>query len=197
LHLVGPQLSGGHCHEALCRRHRNRSFVNDWVTPYASVRAVDAVCDSVRTLINPNRAANSARVPESDAGGGVGDLPGAAAWGIATSIGLFRLRNWARLSILVFSVLLVLMSAPSGLMALLMPFPAPRGADPSFTTVMRVGMGAFWLGLLAIGIWWLVFFNRAKVKFNARHPDRRCLRLRPTYSPIARPKCRRSVLRVP
>src|ERR1700722_11866918 len=31
-----------------------------------------------------------------------------AAWGIATSIGLFRLRAWARISIIIFSVLLIL-----------------------------------------------------------------------------------------
>ena len=52
----------------------------------------------------------------------------AAAWGITTSIGLLRLRNWARLSIIVFSVLLALMSGPSALMVLLMPsFPTPHG----------------------------------------------------------------------
>jgi hypothetical protein len=89
----------------------------------------------------------------------------AAAWGITTSIGLLRLRNWARLSIIVFSVLLALMSGPSALMVLLMPsFPTPHGADASFMTAMRVGMGAFWSTILAIAIWWLVFFNRAKVK---------------------------------
>src|SRR5215467_3419442 len=33
-----------------------------------------------------------------------------AIWGIATSIGLFLLKRWARLSILVFSVLLTIMS---------------------------------------------------------------------------------------
>jgi hypothetical protein len=90
---------------------------------------------------------------------------GAAAWGIATSIGLLRLRNWARLSIIVFSVLLIIMSGFSGLMLVSAPaFPNPNGANPSVMTAMRVVMGVFWLGQLAIGIWWLVFFNRASVK---------------------------------
>jgi hypothetical protein len=79
---------------------------------------------------------------------------GTAAWGIATSIGLLMLRNWARLSILVFSVLLTLMSVFSAPMVLFMPpFPTPSGAGPSVVTAMRIVMGAFWLGLLAIGIW--------------------------------------------
>lgn len=90
---------------------------------------------------------------------------GVAAWGIATGIGLLRLRNWARLSIIVFSVLLIIMSGFSGLMLLSAPaFPNPSGTNPSVMTAVRAVMGVFWLGQLAIGIWWLVFFNRASVK---------------------------------
>jgi len=89
----------------------------------------------------------------------------AAAWGIATSIGLLNLRNWARLSIIVFSVLLILMSGFSGLMLLSAPmFPNPSEANPSVMAAVRILMGAFWAAQLGIGIWWLVFFNRAKVK---------------------------------
>jgi hypothetical protein len=94
-----------------------------------------------------------------------------AAWGITTSIGLFRLRNWARISIIVFAALLAIF----GLFGLLgafamfaMPAPAmPPGArlDPNFfLMVMRAIMVAFALAQLGIGSWWLVFFNRAKVK---------------------------------
>lgn len=60
-----------------------------------------------------------------------------AVWGITTSIGLFRLRNWGRISIIIFAALL--------------PFFAP----------------AFWVFaplLLGVAIWWLVFFNLAHVK---------------------------------
>ncbi|MGO9085391.1 MAG: hypothetical protein ACLQBK_09210 [Candidatus Sulfotelmatobacter sp.] len=90
---------------------------------------------------------------------------GVAAWGIATGIGLLRLRNWARLSIIVFSVLLIIMSAFSALMLVSAPaFPNLNEANPSVMTAMRVAMGVFWLGQLGVGIWWLVFFNRAKVK---------------------------------
>jgi hypothetical protein len=89
-----------------------------------------------------------------------------AIWGILTSIGLFRLRNWARISTIVFSVLLILMSGFAALTVLLIPlFAVPNGAmDPSVFRVMQICMGAFCLTQLGIGIWWLVFFNRARVK---------------------------------
>jgi len=91
---------------------------------------------------------------------------GPAVWGILTSIGLFRLKNWARISVIVFSVLLILMSAFSGLGLLVLPvISVPKGMpDPGVMLAVRVLMGVFWAVLLGIGIWWLVFFNRAKVK---------------------------------
>ncbi len=89
-----------------------------------------------------------------------------AVWGIVTSIGLWRLKNWARISIIVFSVLLILMGGFSGLMTLVVPMPpTPNGTvDPSVMTGIRISMGAFMLALAGIGVWWLVFFNRSKVK---------------------------------
>jgi hypothetical protein len=88
-----------------------------------------------------------------------------AIWGIATAIGLWRLKNWARISIIVFSVLLILMGGFTGLIMLIMPFPSTPTAtpDPAFMATVRIVMGGFWLTLLGIGIWWLVFFTRAKV----------------------------------
>jgi hypothetical protein len=90
-----------------------------------------------------------------------------AIWGILTSIGLLRLKEWARISMIVFSVLLILMSGFGGLTSLLIPFPPPTAkqpVDPSIFAGIRIAMTAFWLALLAVGIWWVVFFNRAKVK---------------------------------
>ena len=88
-----------------------------------------------------------------------------AIWGIASGIGLLRLRNWARVSAIVFAVLLILISAFSGLMLLVMPaFPTPSGSDAAIMASVRVAIGLFWLGLLGVGVWWLVFLNRAGVK---------------------------------
>src|SRR5260370_28806975 len=45
--------------------------------------------------------------------------------GIATGINLLHLREWARISVLVFSGLLLVISLPGIVMMLLFPFPAP------------------------------------------------------------------------
>ena len=89
-----------------------------------------------------------------------------AAWGILTGIGLFRLKKWARISIIVFSVLLILQSAFGVLIALIMPF-LPRqnqSADPAAMIISSIIMAVLALTLLGLGIWWLVFFLRKKVR---------------------------------
>jgi hypothetical protein len=89
-----------------------------------------------------------------------------AAWGIATAIGLFRLKKWARISIIIFSSLLSLMSACGLVGGLAITFlPNPNQAmDPAILTIVRIFMACFSLAQLSLGIWWLVFFTRKKVK---------------------------------
>jgi len=89
-----------------------------------------------------------------------------AIWGILTSIGLFRLKEWARISIIIFSVLLILMSGFGALIAIIVPIPPPpnQNVDPGVTTGIRIFMTVFAAALVSIGLWWLVFFTRAKVK---------------------------------
>lgn len=89
-----------------------------------------------------------------------------AVWGIATSIGIFRLKNWARLSTLVFSVLLVSGGIFGAVIVAVMPIPvAPnQAAAPDFMIYMRFGMAAYYLLLAAVGVWWLIFFSRKSVK---------------------------------
>jgi hypothetical protein len=88
-----------------------------------------------------------------------------AIWGIVTSVGLFRLSKWARISIIVFSCLLILISGFSGLISMFVPVrPPTAGSNPAFLFSIRAIMAAFWLTLLAIGIWWLIFFTRTRVK---------------------------------
>lgn len=76
------------------------------------------------------------------------------AWGITTSIGLLRLRNWARISMIIFAALLPI----SGFPILLIPL-----LGPLFVVV-----------LLGIAIWWLVFFNLAHVKAQFIPRDSKC-----------------------
>jgi hypothetical protein len=89
-----------------------------------------------------------------------------AVWGFITSVGLFRLKNWARISTIVFSVLLVLVCGFLGVTMVFLPMPSPPGNElPAEVTVgFKVMLAALGLALAAIGVWWLVFFTRAGVK---------------------------------
>jgi hypothetical protein len=110
-----------------------------------------------------------------------------AVWGIITSIGLFRTRGWARISILIFSVLLILQGIFAVLMSLVMPIPPvpEQAADPAVLASVRIFMACFALALLGLGIWWLVFFNRQKVK--ERFASTTAALLAPSESPTFSP----------
>jgi hypothetical protein len=90
---------------------------------------------------------------------------GFAIWGVASSIGLFRLKAWARTSTIVFSVLLILGGGFGALGFLLVSFAMP----PNQNAAADVGPVMIFMSVLAaaiagIGIWWLVYFTRPKVK---------------------------------
>lgn len=87
-----------------------------------------------------------------------------AAWGIATSVGLFRLKHWSRISILIFAGLLAFMGLSVPIAFLAMPMPPVSNQDPQIWASMRGGVSAFYLLLAAVGVWWLVFFNLASVR---------------------------------
>jgi len=89
-----------------------------------------------------------------------------AIWGIVTSVGLLQLKNWARISIIVFAALFTAMGF-FGLMSAVAFWVVPLGdkfRDPELIAAMRIGMTALPLVQVGIGIWWLVFFNRAEVR---------------------------------
>jgi hypothetical protein len=89
-----------------------------------------------------------------------------AVWGIVTALGLLQLRNWARISTIVFSVLLMVFGAFGMLtaMVLFLKPPPGNGLDPKMFSVIGVVSAVFALAQIGIGIWWMVFFNRANVK---------------------------------
>ena len=88
-----------------------------------------------------------------------------AIWGIVTGVGLLQLKNWARISIIVFSVLLLLVGLGAGLGSsiffLTSPPPTLDRQAVAFVRVFMVLVAAMQIGL---GSWWLVFFNRVRVK---------------------------------
>jgi hypothetical protein len=99
---------------------------------------------------------------------------GLAAWGIATGINLLQLREWARISVIVFSGLLLVMAVPGLLMMLVLPLPTPpvSAVPPGESTLplehlmtaVRIGMAIFYALLALLGGWWLYFFNTRPIR---------------------------------
>jgi hypothetical protein len=97
-----------------------------------------------------------------------------AAWGILTAVGLIRLSRWARYSILVIGGLLAffgLISLLGTLLIMLVPLPAPANLDASqaqnVQAITRIvfGVVALFYGIVcAVGVSWLVYFNRRRVR---------------------------------
>ncbi|HEY4710276.1 MAG TPA: hypothetical protein VIH46_08910 [Candidatus Acidoferrales bacterium] len=91
---------------------------------------------------------------------------GFGVWGIASGIGLIKTRQWARISMLAFSGILILFSLPVVLVIAAARF--PQSSDPSlpanFMVIMRVSMAAIFVLIAALGGFWLYFFNKKSVK---------------------------------
>jgi hypothetical protein len=93
----------------------------------------------------------------------------AGAWGISTGMALLRLREWSRVSIMVFGALLVFLCIPGLLMFLMVPFPPPGTAvnpqlTPNLLAGMRIFLTLFYAALAVLGGWWLYFFNKQSTK---------------------------------
>jgi ABC-type antimicrobial peptide transport system permease subunit len=99
---------------------------------------------------------------------------GFAAWGIVTGINLLQLREWSRISMIVFSGLLLVMAVPGLLMMLVMPLPTPpvSAVPPGeaipplahLMTAVRIGMAIFYALLALLGAWWIYFFNSRPIR---------------------------------
>jgi hypothetical protein len=87
---------------------------------------------------------------------------------LLTAIGLFRLKAWARYSTLVFAASLVFVGLFIAALFVLVPItPPPHTPAPGFEQIARmtkVVMGAFGIGVAALGSFWLFYFNRNSVK---------------------------------
>ena len=89
-----------------------------------------------------------------------------AVWGIVTAVGLLQLKNWARISTIVISVLLIVFGAFAILtsMVFILKPPPGNGVDPKMFAVIGAVAAVFALAEIGIGVWWIVFCNRAGVK---------------------------------
>ena len=97
-------------------------------------------------------------------------LLGLGVFGIVCGMSLLRLKNWARISFLVFSGLLGFF-AVMGLMGTFMgAFLIPQSLPPEqapplgFLSVFLIVASVFWLLLLGLSVWWLYYFTRRRVK---------------------------------
>jgi hypothetical protein len=85
-------------------------------------------------------------------------------WGFATGTGIFRRRGWARLSMIIFAVLLVGMGGSALVGILFIRFPEAGGISAQAMQNVRVGIAAFYGAMTVIGAWWLLLFNSNPTK---------------------------------
>jgi hypothetical protein len=83
--------------------------------------------------------------------------------GIATSVGLFRLRPWARISMLIFSGIVAPLCLLTTALLFFMPLPAPPGF-PGGEPALRAIVSGIYALPLAITTWWLIQFSTARTK---------------------------------
>lgn len=87
-----------------------------------------------------------------------------AAAGLVTNIGVYRLRAWARTSMLVFATAMTIVCALALVVLWNIPMPAtPELGARAPETIRRVALLIYGIPLL-IGVWWLVEFNRPSTK---------------------------------
>jgi hypothetical protein len=99
-------------------------------------------------------------------------------WCLWTVVGLFRFRRWARYSMIVIGILDFLFFALlSGALIWLHgnPFVAAMDARPNPSMpfspgMLMLGLSAFYALLALIGVWWVVYFNLARVRLAFTPP---------------------------
>lgn len=86
-----------------------------------------------------------------------------SAIGIATAVGVLRLKQWARISTLIFGGVLVFSGLVNAAFFGFVPLP-----DATMQT--RLGFASVFGMAAALGGWWLYYFNRAAVKERFARP---------------------------
>ena len=84
-------------------------------------------------------------------------------YGAFSGVGLLRLKNWARISTLVWAGLTVVLSALALVVLAFAPIPTAPKAPPNLGGLVRATVLIFYGLPLAIGIWWLILFNRQSI----------------------------------
>lgn len=86
------------------------------------------------------------------------------ALGIASAIGVLRLRPWARMSMLIFAGILAGICGISVVVLVLTPLPVPAGMDPRLMLAMKPTIITIYFVPALIGVWWLIQLNTPSAK---------------------------------
>jgi len=87
-----------------------------------------------------------------------------AVFGVFTGVGILRLKNWARISAMIWAALVAIFGSLSLVFALFVPLPSPPAGPSVPMLAVRVLLFVFYGIPVAIGIWWLILFNRPAVR---------------------------------
>jgi hypothetical protein len=90
---------------------------------------------------------------------------GLAILGIFTGVGVLRLKNWARISVLVWSGVTAAICAFILAFLAFIPFPVPpnAGTPSNMATLVRLSTALVYGLPLAIAVWWLILFSRKTI----------------------------------
>jgi hypothetical protein len=91
-------------------------------------------------------------------------LGACAAWAVSTGVGIFRRRRWARVSILIAAGVFAFFGCTGGLALWFMPFPMDARVDQRAAEIVRYVIVGLYGLQAALGVWWLVLFNRPAAK---------------------------------
>jgi uncharacterized membrane protein (DUF2068 family) len=110
-----------------------------------------------------------------------------AIWGIASGVGLLLLKRWARISMIVFSCILLFFTVPALVIVPFLPMPRPPDSAGDIVLAMKIGMSVFYGIFAAIGGGWLYFFNRKSVKEQFSRPAEVVDSTAPAFPRVKRP----------
>lgn len=89
---------------------------------------------------------------------------GLAGFGIFTSVGVLHLKNWARISMLVWGGVMAALSTLVLFFVALVPLPEGSPASPISVPTLRLVLIVMYGTPLLIGVWWLVLFSQPSIK---------------------------------
>ncbi|MGA2418909.1 MAG: hypothetical protein ABSG69_02400 [Candidatus Acidiferrum sp.] len=95
---------------------------------------------------------------------GVAIIAACGDWGLASGIGLFRYRNWARISTLVWSAITLVFGSIAFLVTLTIRIPVPPSAPPQTASLARFFIALFFGLPGALAIWWLILFSQKSIR---------------------------------